>query len=58
MIELDETYDNGNALYYLAQSYRRNDDIDNAKTYYQKFADLYPGTERAANAQRYLNTEE
>ena len=29
-----------------------------AKTYYQKFADLYPGTERAANAQRYLNTEE
>lgn len=35
-----------------------NDDMDNAKTYYQKFADLYPGTERAANAQRYLNTEE
>ena len=58
VIELDETYDNGNALYYLAQSYRRNDDMDNAKTYYQKFADLYPGTERAANAQRYLNTEE
>ena len=56
VIELDETYDNGNALYYLAQSYRRNDDMDNAKTYYQKFADLYPGTERAANAQRYLNT--
>ena len=42
----------------FAQSYRRNDDMDNAKTYYQKFADLYPGTERAANAQRYLNTEE
>ena len=58
VIELDETYDNGNALYYLAQSYRRNDDMDNAKTYYQKIADLYPGTERAANAQRYLNTEE
>lgn len=58
VIELDETYDNGNALYYLAQSYRRNDDMDNAKNYYQKFADLYPGTERAANAQRYLNTEE
>ena len=58
MIELDETYENGNALYYLAQSYRRNDDLKNAKVYYQKVVELYPGTERAANAQRYLDIEE
>lgn len=58
VIELDETYENGNALYYLAQAYRRNDDLKTAKTYYQKVVDLYPGTERAANAQRYLEIEE
>lgn len=58
VIELDETYEDGNALYYLAQAYRRNDDLENAKIYYQKVVDLYPGTERAANAQRYLDIEE
>lgn len=58
VIELDETYEDGNALYYLAQAYRRNDDLENAKVYYQKVVDLYPGTERAANAQRYLDIEE
>lgn len=58
IVELDETYEDGNALYYLAQSYRRNDDLETAKTYYQKVVELYPGTERAANAQNYLNIEE
>lgn len=58
VIELDETYEDGNALYYLAQAYRRNDDLENAKIYYQKVVELYPGTERAANAQRYLDIEE
>lgn len=57
VVEMDETYENGNALYYLAQSYRRNNDLDTAKTYYQKVVDLYPGTERAANAQNYLDIE-
>lgn len=56
--ELDETYENGNALYYLAQAYRKNDDMENAKIYYQKVVDLYPGTERAAVAQNYLSQEE
>lgn len=58
IVELDETYEDGNALYYLAQSYRRNDDLETAKIYYQKVVELYPGTERAANAQNYLNIEE
>lgn len=58
VVEMDETYENGNALYYLAQSYRRNDDLATAKTYYQKFVDLYPGTERAATAQNYLDIED
>ena len=58
VVEMNETYENGNALYYLAQSYRRNDDLVTAKIYYQKVVDLYPGTERAATAQNYLNIEE
>lgn len=58
VVEIDETYDNGYALYYLAQSYRRNEDSEHARIYYQKIVDLYPGTQRAASAQNYLNTEE
>ena len=52
-VELDETYQNGNALYYLAQAYRKNNDLESAKPYYQKFVELYPNTERAATAVRY-----
>lgn len=58
IVEMDETYEKGNALYYLAQSYRKNDDLKTARTYYQKVVDLYPRTERAATAQNYLNIEE
>lgn len=58
VMELDETYEDGYALYYLAQAYRKNDDLENAKVYYQKIVDLYPGTERAAEAQKYLSMEE
>jgi tetratricopeptide (TPR) repeat protein len=58
VVELDENYENGNALYYLAQSYRKNNDLEDAKVYYQKVVDLYPGTERAANSQNYIDIEE
>jgi len=52
-VELDISYQNGNALYYLAQAYRKNNDLESAKPYYQKFVELYPNTERAATAARY-----
>ena len=58
VVEMDENYENGNALYYLAQAYRKNEDLESAKVYYQKVADLYPGTERASIAQRYLDDGE
>ena len=58
VIEMDESYQNGNALYYLAQAYRKNNDLETAKKYYQKVVDLYPGTERAANSQSYLDTDD
>lgn len=57
VIEMDENYEKGNALYYLAQAYRKNNDLEKAKIYYQKVVDLYPGTERATTAQNYLDTE-
>lgn len=53
-IDLDISYQQGNALYYLAQAYRKNDDLESAKPYYQKFIELFPNTERAATAARYL----
>lgn len=58
VVEMDENYDSGYALYYLAQSYRRNEDTENAKIYYQKVVELYPGTERAATAQNFLDSTE
>lgn len=57
VVEMDETYENGNALYYLAQAYRRDDNLEMAKTYYRKVVDLYPNTERAATSQNYLDEE-
>ena len=53
-VELDESYQNGNAIYYLAQAYRKNEDMESAKPYYQRFIELFPNTERAATAARYL----
>lgn len=52
-VEIDETYQNGNVIYYLAQSYRKKDDLESARPYYQRFLELYPDTERAATAARY-----
>ena len=58
VVDMEETYKDGYALYYLAQAYRKTNDLETAKIYYQKIVELYPGTERAANAQNYLNIEE
>lgn len=55
IVQMDESYRDGYAIYYLAQSYRKNNDIDNSLTYYQKVVELYPNTERAATAQKYLD---
>lgn len=58
VVEMDESYENGNALYYLAQAYRKDDNLETAKIYYQKVAELYPGTERAAISKNYIDIEE
>lgn len=58
IVEIDETYEDGNAMYYLAQSYRRNNDMESAAPYYQKIVEQYPGTERAATSQKYLDEQQ
>ena len=57
VIELDEAYQNGNALYYLAQAYRKNNDLESAKPYYQRVIELFPNSERAATARNYVDAE-
>lgn len=51
----DEEYQNGNAVYYLAQSYRREENVEQALIYYQKMVEKYPGTERAKVAQSFIS---
>lgn len=55
--DMDMTFQGGNAVYYLAQSYRRAGDNASAKPYYQYIIDNYPNTERSATAQNYVNAE-
>ncbi|MCI8483148.1 MAG: tetratricopeptide repeat protein [Lachnospiraceae bacterium] len=55
VVEVEEDYNNGYAIYYLAQSYRQTGDLENAKKYYQRMVELHPGTSRANKSQQYLN---
>jgi tetratricopeptide (TPR) repeat protein len=55
VVEVEENYRDGYAAYYLAQSYRRNGDLESAAPYYQYVVDNYPGTERARTASSYVN---
>lgn len=42
------------SLFYLGQAYRRNEDKENAIAIYQKVIELFPNTQNAVNAQRYI----
>lgn len=55
VVDIDETYQDWNAVYYLAQSYRRLEQEEQAILYYQKIVEQRPGTERAKTAQKHLN---
>lgn len=52
-LELDPK--NYEVLNLLAHSYRSNGDTEKAKEVFQRIVDTFPGTKRAANAQRYLD---
>jgi TolA-binding protein len=55
VVETQEDYNDGSAAYYLAQSYRKNGDLESAKPYYQYVVENYPGTERARTASNYVD---
>lgn len=43
------------SLYYLGRAYHRSDDRENAIATYEKVIELFPGTQNATNAQRYID---
>ena len=49
-------YDAGNveSLYYLARAYHKNEDKENAVATYRKVVELFPGSQNAVNAERYI----
>lgn len=55
VVDADPTYSEGYAVYYLAQAYRKLENMNDAVLYYLKVTELYPGTERARTAQNYID---
>ena len=47
VVDYDERYSDGYALYYLARSYENLGQNAEALEMFQRFADAYPGTQRA-----------
>lgn len=54
VVAMDETYEDGNALYNLAQAYRKVEDYKNAIDAYERVEELLPNTSLAYNASRYV----
>ncbi len=50
VVDLDESYHNGDAIYYLAQSYRHLQEDAKAAELYQKVIDEYPNTQKAQSS--------
>lgn len=57
IVDQDESYRDGSAAYYLAQSYRKLEKMEDAKKYYQYILDNYPGTEKANTATNYVDAQ-
>lgn len=55
VVKIDETYQSGNAIFHLAQSYREAGDKENAIATYQKVIQLMPGTNEAEASQDFIN---
>ncbi|MGN0241150.1 MAG: tetratricopeptide repeat protein [Candidatus Weimeria sp.] len=50
VVDIDETYDNGEAMYELAEAYENNGDTKNALKYYKKVAKDYSNYYRGRNS--------
>lgn len=55
VVDANAAYQDGDAVYFLAQAYRKNGDAANAQKYYQMMVTNYPDTNRAKSSQTYLN---
>lgn len=51
----DET--NGDALYNLGNAYRQSGDVENANATYEKLIELFPGTDNANRAKKYITEQ-
>ena len=55
ILTIDEKFQEGDAMYFLAQSYRKDGDKQKATLMYQKVIATFPNTPKAKNAQSYIN---
>lgn len=55
VVDINPTYEGGDALYYLAQCYDKNQNYEEALKRYQQFIDMYPRTRRASSAQNAID---
>ena len=56
VVQMDSTYNGGEALFRLAQAYLGNGDTENASTYFQRVVSEYADSEYASEAQTNLDT--
>lgn len=57
VVTVNPGFEDGNASYYLAQSYRKNGDNVSAQTHYKYVVDNFPNTQRARTSQKYIVQE-
>ena len=55
VVAVEEDYEDGYAMYYLARSYEAKQDNEKALPLFQRFAQLHPGTERARYSAQAIN---
>lgn len=57
VVTANPAFGDGNASYYLAQSYRKNGDNASAQPHYKYVVDNFPNTQRARTSQKYIVQE-
>ena len=57
VVQMDEGYQDGEAMLLLAQSYEKQGEQDKANAYYQKIIEEHEGTQAATDAQEALDTQ-
>ena len=57
VVQMDEGYQDGEAMLLLAQSYEKQGEQDKANAYYQKIIEEHEGTQAATDAQKALDTQ-